>query len=311
VATILISGASGFIGSSLARALRRDGHQVAALVRGHRSAPPTQRVVRWDPERGDIDTTALAQLKPDGVVNLAGEPIAQRWTSQRRRRIRDSRINGTTALSRALANLGERPKVLVSGSAVGYYGAHRGDELLEESSDAGQDFLAETAESWEAATAPAADAGIRVAISRTGLVVGRGGGVLAPMMLPFRLGVGGRIASGRQWMSWIALEDMVRALRFLIDRDELRGPLNLVAPEPVRNTEFTKTLARVLRRPALIPVPAIAMEILFGTMADNTILASQRVVPKRLAGAGFEFRHPRLEEALRFELTRSVDPADR
>lgn len=309
--TVLISGASGFIGSSLARALRTDGHQVAALVRGHRSAPPTQRVVRWDPERGDIDTAALAQLRPDAVVNLAGEPIAQRWTSERRRRIRDSRINGTTALSRALANLPEKPKVLVSGSAVGFYGAHRGDELLDESSDSGQDFLAETARAWEAATAPASDAGVRVTISRTGLVVGRGGGVLQPMMLPFRLGVGGRIASGQQWMSWIALNDMVRALRFLIDNDELRGPLNLVAPQPVRNSEFTKTLARALRRPALVPVPALAMEIFFGTMAENTILASQRVVPKRLAGAGFEFRHPRLEEALRFELTRSVDRADR
>lgn len=303
MATVLISGASGFVGSNLAQALRSDGHRVAALVRGHRHAPATL-VVRWDPERGDIDTAALARLAPDAVVNLAGEPIARRWTTERRRRIRDSRINGTAALSRALAALPSPPKVLVSGSAIGYYGAHRGDELLDESSRAGADFLADTAREWEAATAPAAAAGIRVAISRTGLVVGRGGGVLRPMLLPFQLGIGGRIASGRQWMSWIAMADMVRALRFLIETESLEGPFNLVAPEPVQNLHFSKTLARVLRRPAVFPVPAVVMKLLFGTMADKTILASQRVVPKRLAGAGFEFRHPRLEEALRSELRR-------
>jgi uncharacterized protein (TIGR01777 family) len=277
-------------------------------------APPVAQaseVVAWDPERGAVDPQALERLAPDAVVNLAGEPIDQRWTDERRRRIRDSRVNGTLALSRAIAALPRKPHVMVSGSAMGYYGASRGDEILSEDASSGDDFLARTAREWEAATSPASDAGIRVAISRTGLVLGKDDGVLAKMLTPFRLGVGGRLGSGRQWMSWIALDDMVRALRFLIDTPTAKGPFNLVAPEPVPNAEFTRVLARVLRRPALLPVPALALELIFGTMADNTILASQRVLPKRLAGAGFEFRHPRLSDALQFELTRSADRAGR
>ncbi|MGH7679005.1 MAG: TIGR01777 family oxidoreductase, partial [Gemmatimonadaceae bacterium] len=193
---------------------------------------------------------------------------------------------------------------LDSGSAMGYNGAHRGDELLDEESASGSDYLAQTARDWEQATSPATDAGIRVVVSRTGLVLGTDGGALVRMLPPFKLGVGGRLGSGKQWMSWIALDDVVRALRFLMDSADLRGPVNLAAPTPVRNIEFTETLARVLGRRAVLPVPSFALELLFGSMADNTLLASQRMVPKRLAGAGFEFRHPRLEDALRYELRR-------
>ena len=308
MSTVLISGASGFIGSRLVRELRRDGHRVVRLVRP--SAAAADDEVHWTPDAGTIDRDALARARPDVVVNLAGEPIAQRWTRRTRERIRDSRVNGTSALAAALADLGTRPSVLVSGSAIGYYGAHRGDEVLDESSAAGSDFLARTAQEWEGATAAASVAGMRVVTLRTGIVLGRRGGALARLLLPFRWGVGGRIGGGRQWMSWISLEDTVRAIRHAIEAP-IRGAINLVAPEPVRNAEFTKTLARVLRRPAFFPVPAAALELVFGSMATNTILADQRVVPKRLAGAGFEFRHPRLEAALRSELTRSDDRGDR
>jgi uncharacterized protein len=220
-------------------------------------------------------------------------------------------VNGTTALAAALAGLAERPSVLVSGSAIGYYGAHRGDEPLDETSAPGSDFLATTAREWEGATAAASAAGIAVVTLRTGIVLGRAGGALARLLPPFRWGVGGRIGSGRQWMSWISLEDTVRAIRFAMEVTAIRGAVNVVAPEPVRNLEFTRTLARVLRRPALLPIPAAALQLALGAMATNTILADQRVVPKRLAGAGFEFRHPRLEDALRSELTRSDDRGGR
>jgi uncharacterized protein len=302
--TVLLSGASGFIGSQLARHLSADGHRVVRLARPRHRPASAMDSVAWDPEAGRIDEEALARARPDVVVNLAGEPIAQRWTPKHRQRIRDSRVNGTAALARAIAILPERPAVLVSGSAMGYYGAHRGDEVLSEESAPATDFLARTAMEWEQATAPAADAGVRVVLSRTGLVLGKHGGALQRMLLPFRLGIGGRLGSGRQWMSWISLEDTVRALRFLIDSPAMRGPVNVVAPEPVRNVEFTAAMGEVLHRPALLPVPAVGLRMIFGTMADNTLLASQRMVPKRLAGAGFEFRHPHLKDALRAELTR-------
>jgi uncharacterized protein (TIGR01777 family) len=198
----------------------------------------------------------------------------------------------------------------VSGSAIGYYGAHRGDEVLDEQSASGGDYLASVARAWEDATRPALEAGVRVVTLRTGVVLGGDGGALGRLLLPFRFGVGGRIGSGRQWMSWISREDAVRAIRFALDTPALSGPVNVTAPEPVRNREFAKTLGRVLRRPSVFPVPASVLKLIFGEMATNTILADQRVVPKRLAGAGFVFRHPRLEEALRFELRRSGDRDD-
>jgi uncharacterized protein (TIGR01777 family) len=299
VATVLLSGASGFIGTLLASTLRADGHRVVALTRR-----PGADAVAWDAERGEMDKAALARVAPDTVINLAGEPIAQRWTNDRMRRIRDSRVNGTRALATAIAALPNKPRAFVSGSAIGWYGAHRGDELLTEQSAAGKDWLAEVAGEWERATAPASDAGIRVAISRTGIVLGKDGGALQRMLPPFQLGAGGRIGSGKQWMSWISLEDVVRGIRFLADTPSVSGAVNLVAPDAVRNEDFANTLGAVLHRPALVPVPGFALRLAFGRMADDTILASQRVAPKKIAGAGFEFRHPRLEEALRFELTR-------
>ena len=299
MATVLLSGISGFIGSRLARSFRDDGHRVVALTR--RASPDA---VQWNAEAGRVDDAALARVAPDIVINLAGEPIAQRWTSARQRSIRDSRVNGTRALSQALGRLPRKPTAFVSGSAIGYYGAHRGAEVLDENSAAGTDWLAEVAAEWERAAQPAADAGIRVGLSRTGIVLGKNGGALQRMLPPFQLGAGGRIGSGEQWMSWISLEDTVRALRFLAETSAVSGAVNVVAPNPIQNLEFAKTLGGVLHRPALMPVPEFALRLAFGRMADDTILASQRVIPKTLAGAGFEFRHPRLEEALRFELRR-------
>jgi uncharacterized protein (TIGR01777 family) len=303
VATILVSGASGFIGSELTKAFARDGHRVVRLSRRESSGADT---VAWNAEQGWIDERALHALNPapNIVFNLAGEPIAQRWTSRRKQAIRDSRVNGTAALAKAVAGLSVRPRAFISGSAIGYYGTNRGDEVLRETSAPDRDFLAQTAMAWEGATAAASRAGIRVVISRTGVVLGKHGGAMARLLLPFRLGVGGRIGSGRHWMSWISLEDMVRALRFLAETPTIEGALNVCAPDPVRSVEFTKALGRALHRPTIIPAPAFALKLVFGEMAHATILASQRVVPERLAGAGFEFRHPRVEDALAFELRR-------
>lgn len=245
------------------------------------------------------------------MVNLAGEPIAKRWTPQRRHAIRESRVNATALLAEACGRGVIRPRVLVSGSAIGYYGAHRGDEVLTEDSPPGDDFLAEVTAAWEAAARPARDAGVRVITPRTGIVLAPDGGALERMLLPFQLGGGGRLGDGRHWMSWISMEDMVRALQFCLDTTGLTGAVNCVAPHPVRNSEFAVTLGHVMHRPALVPVPAMALRVLFGTMADHTILASQRVAPVKLAGAGFVFRHPQLEDALRFELRRSGDPGGR
>jgi uncharacterized protein len=311
VATVLLSGASGFIGSELARSFTRDGDRVIRLSR--REAPSGGDTVGWSPEQGWIDDRALNALTPPPhiVVNLAGEPIAQRWTPRRKRAIRDSRVQGTATLAKAIAALAVPPRVFVSGSAIGYYGTDRGDEVLTEASVPGRDFLAQTAIAWEGATAAAVRAGIRVVTPRTGVVLGRNGGALARLLLPFRLGVGGRIGTGRHWMSWISLEDMVRALRFVVDTPRMEGAVNVSAPAPVRSLEFTKALGRALHRPTIVPAPAFALKLVFGEMAQATILASQRVVPERLAGAGFAFRHPRLEDALAFELRRSADPGDR
>jgi uncharacterized protein (TIGR01777 family) len=301
VASVLLSGASGLLGSAIASWLQEQGYRCARLVR---NAPSSEGRVSWDPATGHVDRDALARCAPELVINFAGEPIGQRWTADRKHRIRESRVRGTRVLAEALAALPKPPATFINGSAIGYYGAHRGDEMLSEGSTGGGDWLAHIARDWEQAADAMAVAGTRIVLLRTGLVLSRNGGVLGRMLPPFYMGVGGRLGDGQQWMSWIALSDYVNAVAFLIANASVRGPVNVVAPEPVRNEEFTETLARVLGRPALLPVPRAGLTLLFGEMADSTILASQRVIPKKLAGAGFEFRHPRLEEALRAELRR-------
>jgi hypothetical protein len=289
---IAITGSSGMIGSALVRSLIADGHTVRRLVR---RASRANDEVAWNPERNEIDSKGISGV--DAVVNLAGESIAQRWTRESMRRIRESRVQATSLVAATMATLSPRPRVLVSGSAVGYYG-ERGDEMLDETSRAGDDFLASVCKDWEAATAPARDAGIRVAISRTGIVLDRRGGALAKMLVPFRLGVGGHLGNGRHWMSWIAIADMVRALRFLVEHDGVAGPFDLTAPNPVDNAEFTRVLASVLHRPAIFPVPQFALELLYGPMAKGAALASQRALPRQLLANGFDFVLPDLREAL-------------
>jgi len=298
--TLAITGSTGLIGSAAVRVFEQRGMRVLHLVR---RAATASNAIAWNPSAGSIDASKLDGV--DAVINLAGANIAQRWTDHAKLAIRDSRINGTTALCRALAELPNKPHVLLSGSAIGIYGAQRSDPV-DESSSLGDDFLASVARDWEAATEPASAAGIRVVHLRTGIVLSRSGGMLARLLLPFRLGVGGRLGDGEQWLSWIALADYVEALSFLLTTDSMSGPVNLVAPNPVTNAEFTRALGRVLRRPTVFTVPRVAMSLAFGEMADDTIFADQRVRPRRLLEAGFAFALPTLEAALRAEITRSA-----
>jgi uncharacterized protein (TIGR01777 family) len=295
VPRVAITGASGFLGAALAARLREDSVTVQRLRRGPRAIAPD---VAWNPEAGTIDSAALEGV--DIVVNLAGEPLVQRWTDARKRRIRESRVRSTDLLARTLASLRHPPRALLSGSAIGIYG-DRGEEELDEESSTGGDFLASVASDWERAAEPARTAGIRIAFLRTGLVLNPRGGALAKMLLPFKLGFGGRLGPGSQWMSWIALTDWLRAVRLLLLEEAISGPVNLVGPNPLPNEVFTKTLARVLGRPTLLPLPPAAVEILFGEMGRATLLGSQRVHPRRLLEAGFEFECPTLEGALRRE----------
>jgi uncharacterized protein (TIGR01777 family) len=297
--TVVVSGSTGFIGSALADALTAEGHIVRRLARERSRLRDGD--IAWDPARGMLDGRALEGA--DAVVHLAGEPIGQRWTSTVRRSIRESRVRGTSLIATTIASVSRPPRAFVSGSAMGIYGS-RGDEVLDEASAPGNDFLAEVAKEWEAAADQASGGGVRIVKLRTGLVLGSTGGALARLLLPFRLGGGGRVGSGRQWVSWIALVDTVRAIQHAIVTESVTGPINLSAPNPVTNAELTATLARVLRRPAIIPVPAAALRLLFGEMADATLLASQRMQPRRLLESGFQFRYPALEPALRFELAR-------
>ena len=296
---IAVTGSSGLIGSALVADLEADGHRVRRLVRRD---PRGADEVRWDPARGELDLDGLAGV--DGAVNLAGPGIAdKRWTDARKAELRDARVDGTRLLAEGLAGLASRPEVFVSGSAIGYYG-DRGDELLPETAGAGDDFLADLCEEWEAAAAPAAAAGIRVATIRTGIVLAPGGGALEKFLPLFKLGLGGRLGSGRQYWSWITLEDEVRAIRHLLDH-EVSGPVNLTAPEPVTNQELTSTLGEVLNRPTLFPVPRFGPKLLIGGEATETFLyASQRCVPAALDGSGFEFRHQDIETGLRAVLDR-------
>jgi uncharacterized protein (TIGR01777 family) len=293
--TVAITGASGFLGSALAKSLRADGARVISIGRG-RDAD-----VRWNPHAGELDPADFQGI--DAVVNLAGENVGHRWTADRKREIRDSRVKGTALLARTLAALAVKPSALISASAIGIYGSQRGDETLTEGSTFGNDFMAQVAQEWEEATQPAHAAGIRVVHLRTGIPLHPAAGVVERLLPFFSLGVGGRIGSGEQWMSWVARSDWVRAVRFLIGSN-VAGPVNIVGPEPVTNAGFTEALGRVLKRPTVMVVPEIAIKLVFGEMGENTILASERVLPERLSSAGFRFDFPDLDGALRHELAR-------
>ena len=289
---VLVTGASGFIGSALVPVLATGGHSVRRLTRG---TPSGKGEYRWSPEDGAIEPAALAGL--DAAVHLAGETVDGRWTAAKKERIVRSRVQGTRLLSTALAELTPPPRVLVCASAIGLYG-DRGDEVLTEASAGGEGFLADVVRQWEAASQPAEEAGIRVVRLRFGIVLSPAGGALRRMLIPFRLGLGGRLGSGRQWVSWVSIDDVLGAIEHALGADELAGAANTVAPKPVTNAELTKTLGRVLRRPAVLPVPAPVLRIVFGEFAGE-LLSSARVVPQRLVETGYGFRHPELEPALR------------
>jgi uncharacterized protein len=290
---ILISGSTGLIGSALLRAAASAGYTVIPLVRKR----GVDSSVYWDPDAGTIDSAALEGV--DCVVHLAGESIASgRWTAARKARILGSRVKGTTLLASALARMNRRPSVLVSGSAIGAYG-DCGDRILTEESPMGSDFLAGVCREWENATTPASNAGIRVVHLRTGIVLAKDGGALPKMVLPFKLGVGGRIGSGMQYMSWIDLEDEVQVILHCIKKESIHGPINSTATLPVRNAEFTKVLGRVLSRPTVLSMPAFMARLVLGEMADALLLSSQRIEPAKLVASGYTFRRPNLEDTLR------------
>ncbi len=299
--TIAITGASGLIGGDLARSLAREGHTIVRLVRRPPQADADE--IRWDPARGEIDAASLEGLA--AVVHLAGESIAAgRWTDERKALIRSSRTEGTRFLCDTLARLRTPPRVLIAASAIGYYG-DRGDEPVNEESGPGSGFLADVCAAWEAACEPARAAGIRVVNLRIGIVLSSRGGALARMLGPFRAGLGGRVGSGRQYISWIALEDLVRVFSHALTTDTLAGPVNAVAPNPVSNAEFTTTLGDILGRPTVMPLPAFAVRLAFGEMGQALLLEGARVLPARLLVSGFEFRRRTLREALQHELAAS------
>jgi uncharacterized protein (TIGR01777 family) len=289
---VLVTGGSGLIGAALLSLLKPQGCQIVRLVRGRAQGASE---VAWDPGR-PISPQAVSGF--DAVVHLAGESIVGRWTEEKKRKIHDSRVQPTRNLAEALAAAEGKPSVFVSSSAIGYYG-DRGDELLTEASPAGNQFLSSVCREWEAAAAPAQQAGIRTANIRTGVVLSIGGGALPQMVTPFKMFVGGKIGSGRQWWSWIHIADHVQAIWHILTNDSLQGPVNLVSPNPVTNAQFTDALAKALRRPAIFPMPAFAARLAFGEMADALLLASQRVKPENLEKSGFVFEHPELADALK------------
>lgn len=291
---VLVTGASGLIGAALVPALAAAGHRVTRLVRVRPRGPEE---FRWDPASGLLDPAAFAEC--EAVIHLAGESIAAgRWTRRRKARIRESRVAGTRLLATGIARALPSPRALICASAIGYYG-DRGDEPLDETSSPGTGFLAEVTRDWEAASEPAARAGIRMVHLRQGVVLSRAGGALPRMILPFRLGLGGPLGGGGQWMSWVALEDVVAAFLHALETPGLDGPVNAVGPNPVTQRELARSLGAVLARPAWLPVPAWALRLGLGQMGEELLLASQCVLPKRLLAGGFQFRHPTLEGALR------------
>lgn len=292
---ILVSGASGLIGSELVRTLRAEGHAASRLARPGASLAAGD--IRWDPASSGTDVSAMESA--DAVVHLAGASIASgRWNESRKKILYSSRVEATRSLVTSLAQVKSRPRVLLSASAIGYYG-HRGDEILTEASGPGSDFLARLAKDWETASLEAEKLGIRVVTVRFGVILSARGGALPRILMPFKLGLGGKLSSGKQWMSWLTLEDAVGVIRYALANRALRGAVNGVAPNPVTNAEFTRILARVLRRPAFFPAPTFALRLALGEMADALLLSSQRVVPQRLKELGYSFRHPDLEAALR------------
>ncbi|MGC1158330.1 MAG: TIGR01777 family oxidoreductase [Acidobacteriaceae bacterium] len=293
---ILLSGASGLIGSAIRGAAREQGMEVTALVRRHRLVGPG--AVYWNPAKPEWSVHPVGLEGFDAVVHLSGANVARRWTEEYRREIVESRVTSTRMLCEALAQVRRRPRVLLCASAVGIYG-DGGDTVLTEESGVGSGFLAETCAAWEAAAKDACALGIRVVHLRFGVVLSRRGGALGKMLPAFRLGLGGRMGSGRQWMSWISIRDLMRAVMFLMEREELAGAFNLTAPNPVTNATFTQALARAVHRPAVLPVPAGMLRMIFGAMADATLLASQRVLPYRLVDAGFQFEDEEVREALK------------
>jgi uncharacterized protein (TIGR01777 family) len=292
---ILISGSTGMIGSALIEALKSQNHRITRLARSPlQSSEPT---VQWNPAAGTLNAKDIEGF--DAVVHLAGESIAaRRWTEAQKAKIRDSRVKGTTLLSETLAKLAKPPKVLVCASAIGYYG-NRGDTILREDSGAGTGFLADICQEWESAADPAKKKDIRVVHLRTGIVMSPKGGALAKMLLPFKLGVGGIVGNGRQYWSWIALDDVIGAFRHALITESLHGAVNAVAPAAVTNHEFTKPLGKVLSRPTIFPLPAFAARLALGEMADDLLLSSARLEPARLLATGYKFHHPELEGALR------------
>src|SRR6476660_114184 len=290
---VLITGAGGLIGKALQVSLREKGYD---LLLASRSEPQNDSYIQWSVEEGFTEPEKLEGI--DAVVHLAGESVnGLRWTDDKKKAIRDSRVLGTRNVVSAISKLKARPKVLVSSSAIGFYG-ERGDEEVTESSPAGQTFLADVSKEWEGEARRAEDAGIRTVLLRTGIVLSKDGGALGTMLLPFKMGVGGVIGSGQQWMSWISLDDHVEAINFAIDNENIRGALNAVSPHPVTNEEFTKTMGEVLYRPTFIPLPQFAVSMLMGEMGDELLLTSTKVIPKRLEDAGFQFQYPDLKAAL-------------
>jgi len=290
---ILITGASGLIGTALQRSFDEIGHEL--LLASRKEAKDSQHI-QWDVEKGFSEPERLEGV--DAVVHLAGESVfGLSWSDAKKKAIRDSRVDGTRSVVEAISKLKARPNVLVAASAIGFYG-DRGDEEMTESSAAGDTFLAEVSKEWESEARRAEDAGIRTVLLRTGIILSKDGGALGTMLLPFKLGIGGVVGSGKQWMSWISIDDHIRVINYAIEYENVRGAVNSVSPNPVTNGEFTKTLGEVLYRPTILPLPSFAVNMVFGEMGDALLLASTRVVPKRLEDAGFEFKYPELKTAI-------------
>lgn len=290
---ILITGATGLVGKALQKSFAEKGHE---MLLASRSEPKAPNQIQWTVEDGFAEPERLEGI--DAVVHLAGESVSGlRWTDEKKKAIRDSRVLGTRSVVEAISKLKDRPKVLVAASAIGFYG-ERGDEEVNESSTAGHGFLADVAREWEAEARRAEDAGVRTVLLRTGMVLSKDGGALATMLLPFKMGVGGVVGSGKQWMSWISLDDHVAVINYVIENENIRGAVNAVSPQPVTNEEFTKAMGDVLYRPTFIPLPEFAVSMLMGEMGDALLLTSTKVLPKRLLDAGFEFDHRELKPAL-------------